>query len=106
MDPLGLFPHAHLRGKEYRLEPRRRCDFTWQMYYILTKPLAVPKGARLEVMRTLITPLTQGNVRIARNGGECRVNIETTRRNDRSSASQRLYGSGSAGNGGGVLPVR
>jgi Copper type II ascorbate-dependent monooxygenase, C-terminal domain len=56
----ALFPHTHLRGKgwEYRLiypDGRSevvlsvpRYDFNWQTYYIFAKPLAVPKGARLE----------------------------------------------------------
>jgi Copper type II ascorbate-dependent monooxygenase, C-terminal domain len=56
----AIFPHTHLRGKswEYRLvypDGRKevvlavpRYDFNWQTYYIFTKPLAVPKGARLE----------------------------------------------------------
>jgi len=56
----ALFPHTHLRGKqwEYRLTyPDGRTekvlsvpnyDFSWQTYYIFAKPLAVPKGSRLE----------------------------------------------------------
>jgi hypothetical protein len=56
----ALFPHTHLRGKswEYRLVyPDGRTevvlsvptyDFNWQTYYLFAKPLAVPKGARLE----------------------------------------------------------
>ncbi len=56
----ALFPHTHLRGKswEYRLiYPDGRSeavlsvpkyDFNWQTYYVFTKPLAVPKGSRLE----------------------------------------------------------
>jgi hypothetical protein len=56
----ALFPHTHLRGKswEYRLvypDGRKevvlsvpKYDFNWQTYYIYAKPLAVPKGARLE----------------------------------------------------------
>jgi hypothetical protein len=56
----ALFPHTHLRGKswEYRLVyPDGRSevvlsvpkyDFNWQTYYVFAKPLAVPKGARLE----------------------------------------------------------
>lgn len=56
----ALFPHTHLRGKswEYRLVyPDGRSevvlsvpkyDFNWQTYYVYTKPLAVPKGTRLE----------------------------------------------------------
>ena len=57
---LALFPHTHLRGKrwEYRLiYPDGRSevvlsvpkyDFNWQTYYEFVRPLAVPKGARLE----------------------------------------------------------
>jgi Copper type II ascorbate-dependent monooxygenase, C-terminal domain len=56
----ALFPHTHLRGRswEYRLVyPDGRSevvlsvpkyDFNWQTYYVFTKPLAVPKGSRLE----------------------------------------------------------
>jgi hypothetical protein len=56
----ALFPHTHLRGKswEYRLTyPDGRSevvltvpkyDFNWQTYYVFTKPLAAPKGSRLE----------------------------------------------------------
>jgi len=56
----ALFPHTHLRGKswEYRLVyPDGRTevvlavptyDFNWQTYYNFAKPLAVPKGSRLE----------------------------------------------------------
>jgi len=57
---LGLIPHTHLRGKswEYRMvypDGRTevvlsvpRYDFGWQTYYVFSKPLAAPKGARLE----------------------------------------------------------
>jgi hypothetical protein len=56
----ALFPHTHLRGKgwEYRLiypDGRSevvlsvpRYDFNWQTYYVYAKPIAVPKGSRLE----------------------------------------------------------
>ncbi|HWZ33799.1 MAG TPA: hypothetical protein VNX18_20810 [Bryobacteraceae bacterium] len=56
----ALFPHTHLRGKswEYRLTyPDGRTDvvlavphydFNWQTYYVFAKPLAVPKGSRLD----------------------------------------------------------
>jgi hypothetical protein len=56
----GLLPHTHLRGTkwEYRLvypDGRTesilsvpRYDFNWQTYYMFAKPLAVPKGARIE----------------------------------------------------------
>ncbi|MEW6128468.1 MAG: cytochrome c [Acidobacteriota bacterium] len=57
---LGLVPHTHLRGKSwsYRLvfpDGRKenvlsvpKYDFNWQTYYMFAKPLAAPKGARLE----------------------------------------------------------
>ena len=56
----GLIPHTHLRGKswEYRIVyPDGRTesvlsvpkyDFNWQTYYLFAKPIAVPKGTRLE----------------------------------------------------------
>jgi len=56
----SLIPHTHLRGKswEYRLVyPDGRSevvlevphyDFSWQTWYSFAKPLAVPKGSRLE----------------------------------------------------------
>jgi hypothetical protein len=56
----ALVPHTHLRGKswEYRLiYPDGRSevvlqvphyDFNWQTWYTFAKPLAVPKGSRLE----------------------------------------------------------
>ena len=56
----AIFPHTHVRGKgwEYRLtypDGRTkvvlavpRYDFNWQTYYTFAKPLAVPKGSRLE----------------------------------------------------------
>ena len=55
----GLFPHTHLRGKkwEYTLvlpggEKKTilavpRYDFNWQAYYLFTRPLQVPKGAKI-----------------------------------------------------------
>jgi hypothetical protein len=58
----ALYPHTHLRGKswEYTLvypDGRKQVvlscpkyDFNWQTYYIFTKPLAVPKGTRLEAV--------------------------------------------------------
>ena len=58
----ALFPHTHLRGKdwEYRLVyPDGRSevvlsvpkyDFNWQTYYEYSKPIAVPKGSRLEAV--------------------------------------------------------
>jgi hypothetical protein len=56
----GLLPHTHLRGIRwaYRLvypDGRvesilsvPRYDFNWQTYYMFAKPLAVPRGARIE----------------------------------------------------------
>jgi hypothetical protein len=56
----AIFPHTHLRGKswEYHMVyPDGRSevvltvpkyDFNWQTYYVFTKPLAAPKGSRLE----------------------------------------------------------
>jgi hypothetical protein len=56
----ALFPHTHLRGKswEYRMVyPDGRSevvlsvpkyDFNWQTYYEFARPLAAPKGSRLE----------------------------------------------------------
>jgi hypothetical protein len=58
----ALFPHTHLRGKSWdykivypdgRTEtvlPVPQYDFNWQTYYIFTKPLAVPKGSKLEAV--------------------------------------------------------
>ena len=55
-----LLPHTHLRGKswEYRMvypDGRSevvlsvpRYDFNWQTYYEFARPLAAPKGSRLE----------------------------------------------------------
>jgi hypothetical protein len=58
----ALIPHTHLRGKswEYQLKyPDGRSevvlsvpkyDFNWQTYYHFTRPLAAPKGARLQAI--------------------------------------------------------
>jgi hypothetical protein len=58
----ALFPHTHLRGKSWQYtlvtpDGRRtevlsvpHYDFNWQTYYIFTKPLAVPKGSRIEAV--------------------------------------------------------
>ena len=55
----GIFPHTHLRGKSWQyslIYPDGRSevvlsvpkyDFNWQTYYLFTKPLQVPKRARL-----------------------------------------------------------
>ena len=58
----GLIPHTHLRGKswEYRIiYPDGRAesvlsvpkyDFNWQTYYLFAKPIAAPKGTRIEAV--------------------------------------------------------
>ncbi len=58
----ALFPHTHLRGKSWQYtlvypDGRRqeilsvpKYDFNWQTYYIFTKPLAVPRGSRIEAV--------------------------------------------------------
>ena len=57
---LGVMPHMHVRGKDFRYELTYpdgkketllsvpKWDFNWQHYYIFEKPLLVPKGATLE----------------------------------------------------------
>jgi hypothetical protein len=59
---LSLLPHTHLRGKswEYKMvypDGREeivlsvpKYDFNWQTQYVFTKPLAAPKGSRLEAV--------------------------------------------------------
>jgi hypothetical protein len=56
----ALFPHTHLRGKSWRyvmVYPDGRSevvlsvpkyDFNWQTFYEFAKPIAAPKGSRLE----------------------------------------------------------
>jgi hypothetical protein len=58
----GIFPHTHLRGKDWSYQvvyPDGRkeqvlsvphYDFNWQTFYTFTKPMALPKGARLEAV--------------------------------------------------------
>ncbi|HST21245.1 MAG TPA: thiol-disulfide isomerase [Blastocatellia bacterium] len=58
----GLIPHTHLRGKSWEytiVYPDGRAesvlsvpkyDFNWQTYYLFAKPIAVPKGTRLEAI--------------------------------------------------------
>ncbi len=58
----GLLPHTHLRGKswEYKITyPDGRTenilsvpayDFNWQTFYVFAKPLAVPKGTRIDAI--------------------------------------------------------
>jgi hypothetical protein len=57
---VALFPHTHLRGKSWRyvlVYPDGRSevvlsvpkyDFNWQTFYEFAKPLAAPRGSRLE----------------------------------------------------------
>jgi hypothetical protein len=59
---ISLMPHMHLRGKDivYRaiypdgrseiLLSVPRYNFNWQVYYYPTKPLAVPRGTRIEAV--------------------------------------------------------
>jgi peroxiredoxin len=56
----SMFPHMHLRGKDFKFEvvypdEKRetmlsvpRYDFGWQSNYLLEKPLHLPAGARIE----------------------------------------------------------
>ena len=58
----ALFPHTHLRGKSWAYKlvfPDGReevvlsvpkYDFNWQTYYTFSKPIAIPKGTRLEAV--------------------------------------------------------
>ena len=55
----GLFPHTHVRGKQWRyvltlpdgtstpILAVPKYDFNWQTYYLFKEPLQVPKGARI-----------------------------------------------------------
>lgn len=57
---LSLMPHMHVRGKDFvykvvyptgeasTLLSVPRYDFNWQLVYVLDKPLALPKGSRIE----------------------------------------------------------
>jgi peroxiredoxin len=57
---LSLFPHMHLRGKDFEYRVRfpdgksevllrvPRYDFNWQSHYRLVKPLTLPAGTRIE----------------------------------------------------------
>jgi peroxiredoxin/mono/diheme cytochrome c family protein len=59
---LNFMPHMHLRGKSFQYEatfPDGRkqkllsvpaYDFAWQSAYILTEPLALPKGTRIDCL--------------------------------------------------------
>lgn len=55
----GLFPHTHLRGKQWTYELTLpdgttqpllsvpRYDFNWQTYYMFREPIQIPKGSRI-----------------------------------------------------------
>ena len=55
----GLFPHTHVRGKQWRyvltlpdgtstpILAVPKYDFNWQTYYLFKEPVQVPKGARI-----------------------------------------------------------
>jgi len=57
---VSLMPHMHLRGKDFvykvvyptgetsTLLSVPKYDFNWQLVYVLDKPLALPKGSRIE----------------------------------------------------------
>ena len=56
---LSVFPHMHLRGKDFRYDltypdgktetilNMPRYDFNWQTSYVFTEPLKLPKGTKL-----------------------------------------------------------
>jgi Copper type II ascorbate-dependent monooxygenase, C-terminal domain len=58
----AIFPHTHVRGKDWSYQvvyPDGRkqqvlsvphYDFNWQTYYTFVKPLALPKGSRIEAI--------------------------------------------------------
>jgi thiol-disulfide isomerase/thioredoxin len=59
---LSFMPHMHLRGKDFRYSISRpgepaevilsvpAYDFGWQSYYILSEPLSLPKGTRIDCL--------------------------------------------------------
>ncbi len=59
---LSLFPHMHLRGKDFKFTITRpneapevvlsvpAYDFGWQSYFILSKPMELPKGTRIDCL--------------------------------------------------------
>jgi peroxiredoxin/mono/diheme cytochrome c family protein len=59
---LSFMPHMHLRGKDFRYTITRpgqaqevilsvpAYDFGWQSYYVLAKPLVLPKGTRIDCL--------------------------------------------------------
>jgi len=59
---LSLFPHMHLRGKDFKFtitKPNESpqvllsvptYDFGWQTYYVLSEPMNLPKGTRVDCL--------------------------------------------------------
>jgi peroxiredoxin len=59
---LSLFPHMHLRGKDFKFTITRpnespqvvlsvpAYDFGWQTYYVLSDPMELPKGTRVDCL--------------------------------------------------------
>jgi peroxiredoxin/mono/diheme cytochrome c family protein len=59
---LSLFPHMHLRGKDFKFtitKPNESpqvllsvpaYDFGWQTYYVLSDPMELPKGTRIDCL--------------------------------------------------------
>jgi peroxiredoxin len=59
---LSLFPHMHLRGKDFQFTITKpgeasqvllsvpAYDFGWQTYYILAEPMNLPKGTRVDCL--------------------------------------------------------
>jgi peroxiredoxin len=59
---LSLFPHMHLRGKDFKFtitKPNQSpevllsvpaYDFGWQTYYVLSEPMELPKGTRIDCL--------------------------------------------------------
>jgi hypothetical protein len=59
---LSLFPHMHLRGKDFKFtitKPQESpevvlsvpgYDFGWQTYYVLSEPMNLPKGTRVDCL--------------------------------------------------------
>ena len=59
---LSLFPHMHLRGKDFKFTITKpgespqvvlsvpAYDFGWQTYYVLSQPMNLPKGTRIDCL--------------------------------------------------------
>jgi peroxiredoxin len=57
---LSFLPHMHLRGKDFKYSITRpgessqvvlsvpSYDFAWQTYYVLSEPISLPKGSRID----------------------------------------------------------